>query len=334
MTSGIYRIYNRLNHKNYIGQSRDVYRRIRTHMRLLSKGEHHSSKLQADYDRFGIGAFRFEILEYCEPRELNKKEAHYIKQFNAIRNGYNTLPVIVKPELQRQAEPERKAEPIQEMVKEEVAPQKVQAEEVKEVEANAEWSLRDLLEAIKANHMRRLIEELGAIVSPVQVLTTMVLSTLVSLSVLYLYFTFMTPGLIIATGVTLFLVISMMITFDHGAWRNTKEVKKLLHFVFSNVYGVWFSLFYLVFCIYLLWTDDPVTKEFNLYIMCLMSITLLLLSASNLLYIGSVVFKPKIILAWVNGIGVIKRLVKLLTKAEKKLDEKLEELRKSEYGSR
>lgn len=83
MTSGIYKITNKLNGKSYIGQSNDIERRIAEHKkkRILTTD---------DYINFyGVDNFSFEILEKCEQSELDNKEKEYIKQYNSIEDGYN-----------------------------------------------------------------------------------------------------------------------------------------------------------------------------------------------------------------------------------------------------
>lgn len=88
--TGIYKITNKHNGKNYIGKSKDIMQRWATHERTLLKGNHHSIKLQDDFNSYGgIEAFDFSVLEICAPSELNEKEKFYIDKFDSIHNGYN-----------------------------------------------------------------------------------------------------------------------------------------------------------------------------------------------------------------------------------------------------
>lgn len=88
--TGIYKITNKINNKNYIGKSKDIMQRWATHERALVKGIHHSKKMQEDFDQHGgISAFDFSILEICAPSELSEKEKIYINKFDSINNGYN-----------------------------------------------------------------------------------------------------------------------------------------------------------------------------------------------------------------------------------------------------
>lgn len=91
--TGIYKIENKENHKVYIGKSKDIMQRWSAHERALAKQEHHSKKLQEDYNLFGgIQAFDFSIIETCSADELLEKENYYIQFYDSIKNGYNMTP--------------------------------------------------------------------------------------------------------------------------------------------------------------------------------------------------------------------------------------------------
>ena len=88
--TGIYKITNKENGRIYVGKSKDIMQRWSMHERALQKHNHHSTKLQEDFDKYGgISAFDFSIVELCEPSELNEKEKYYQAQFDSINNGYN-----------------------------------------------------------------------------------------------------------------------------------------------------------------------------------------------------------------------------------------------------
>ena len=78
---GIYQITNKINGKKYIGQSRDIARRLREH-----KSKESNPRLKKDFEKFGINAFSFDVLEECELNELDIKERWYISQ---IKPKYN-----------------------------------------------------------------------------------------------------------------------------------------------------------------------------------------------------------------------------------------------------
>lgn len=83
MSTGIYKITNKINNKSYIGQSVHIEIRWREHIR---KG----NLIHKAIKKYGVNNFTFEILEECKINELNEKEEYYIKKYNTIiPNGYN-----------------------------------------------------------------------------------------------------------------------------------------------------------------------------------------------------------------------------------------------------
>lgn len=91
--SGIYKIENIINNKVYIGKSEQLGIRWESHLELLTKGKHHSSKLQNDWNRYGISSFNFSILDITE-ENLSDKEQYFIEKFNSVSDGYNMQNAI------------------------------------------------------------------------------------------------------------------------------------------------------------------------------------------------------------------------------------------------
>ena len=60
---GVYAIRNTQNSKMYIGESIDIEKRWKSHQEDLDNGNHHSYKLQEDYDKSKSKEFRFFVLE-------------------------------------------------------------------------------------------------------------------------------------------------------------------------------------------------------------------------------------------------------------------------------
>lgn len=84
--SGIYKIENIINHKVYIGQSKNTIARCFSH--LQPKGEH-CAELLNDFQRYGFDNFTFEIVK--ETYDLDYWETFLIQIYNATdeRYGYN-----------------------------------------------------------------------------------------------------------------------------------------------------------------------------------------------------------------------------------------------------
>lgn len=89
---GVYYIKNLVDNKYYIGSSKNIDKRIKTHKQHLSKGCHNCRTLQKDYDNLGISNFIFDILEIVNSEEhLTAYEKYYIYKYDAIvkYKGYN-----------------------------------------------------------------------------------------------------------------------------------------------------------------------------------------------------------------------------------------------------
>lgn len=85
--SGIYRIANKINGKQYIGSSVNIEKRWKCHCSLLHKNKHHSPYLQNAWNKYGKESFSFELLWKCEPDELLYEEQLAL---NNIKCEYNT----------------------------------------------------------------------------------------------------------------------------------------------------------------------------------------------------------------------------------------------------
>jgi len=94
---GIYKITNNINNKVYIGESLNIERRWQEHKNDLNSSNHHSYKLQDDWNEYGEENFDFEIIEELKNNfrhSLNHLillvyEDKYIKEYDSINSGYN-----------------------------------------------------------------------------------------------------------------------------------------------------------------------------------------------------------------------------------------------------
>ena len=85
---GIYKIENLISGQIYIGQSVNIYKRFKEHLR---GGLYNDSQLIDEaIQKIGIKNFSFKIIERCQIKELNRKEKFFIQYYNSlIPNGYN-----------------------------------------------------------------------------------------------------------------------------------------------------------------------------------------------------------------------------------------------------
>lgn len=80
---GIYCIVNRSTSQMYIGQSIDINKRFKEHI----KGKHlHCSYIDKAIAKYGPDSFDFKVLEECEEAELNTKEKEYISKYDTFNN--------------------------------------------------------------------------------------------------------------------------------------------------------------------------------------------------------------------------------------------------------
>lgn len=88
--SGAYKITNTGNGKVYIGATSNLRDRIQHHDWDLRHGRHSNKEMQADYDE-NPDAFRFDVLELCDPGTLAELERKYISEYDSMNpaHGYN-----------------------------------------------------------------------------------------------------------------------------------------------------------------------------------------------------------------------------------------------------
>jgi len=96
--SGIYCIRNIRNIKNgkiYIGSAIDLTSRFSWHRRFLELGKHHSILLQRAYNKYGIDAFEFSIVENVTVKtQLVPREQYWMDYYQSYipEYGYNVSP--------------------------------------------------------------------------------------------------------------------------------------------------------------------------------------------------------------------------------------------------
>lgn len=91
--TGIYRIFNSITEKSYIGSSINLKHRRTDHFCRLKSGTHVNEYLQRSWNKYGAISFSFIILETCEDSNLEKRELFWIKYFKSDERdfGYNLV---------------------------------------------------------------------------------------------------------------------------------------------------------------------------------------------------------------------------------------------------
>lgn len=89
---GIYKITNLITEESYIGQAVNVYKRFCEHCKHgLGMDTPQGNKLYAAMLKDGLNNFSFEVLEECQPEELDSKEKFYIEMYCCVDYGYNSI---------------------------------------------------------------------------------------------------------------------------------------------------------------------------------------------------------------------------------------------------
>lgn len=85
---GVYKITHIASGKSYIGISKNIERRWIQHKSWANTGKRRSA-IYAAFQKYGIDAFSWQIIEQCQPDQLEIREQHWIAVFDTFRNGYN-----------------------------------------------------------------------------------------------------------------------------------------------------------------------------------------------------------------------------------------------------
>jgi len=88
MATAIYAIVNNVTRDMYVGSSVGVNRRWSAHRNLLTKKCHYNSRLQRAYDKYGSGAFDWEIIQFVNDKtQLIAREQFWMNFFAPVYNG-------------------------------------------------------------------------------------------------------------------------------------------------------------------------------------------------------------------------------------------------------
>lgn len=95
MTSGIYKIQNKITKYKYIGSSKHIESRWKGHVRWLNRNDHDCPHLQHAWNKYGQENFTFSIVAICVQEELMKIEQYYL---DTMRKLYNASLLAHCPE--------------------------------------------------------------------------------------------------------------------------------------------------------------------------------------------------------------------------------------------
>jgi group I intron endonuclease len=101
LKSGVYKIINLSNNRVYIGSAKEFKERWKQHHYTLKNNKHSNKFLQADYNKCGESAFKFEILQITngDKQERLLLEEQYISQvYDKGENCYNLCSKAVSRE--------------------------------------------------------------------------------------------------------------------------------------------------------------------------------------------------------------------------------------------
>ena len=91
MLGYIYYITNKVNKKQYIGETINFEERKAKHLAALRSNKHHSIKLQRAYNKYGEENFEWswDIYDVSNEKDLKLLEQEKISYYNTYENGYN-----------------------------------------------------------------------------------------------------------------------------------------------------------------------------------------------------------------------------------------------------
>lgn len=84
--SCIYKINNKITNDFYIGSTINFDKRKSTHLYMLKLNKHHSIVLQRAYNKYGIDAFEFIVLEKTDAINILEREQYFLNLLKPIYN--------------------------------------------------------------------------------------------------------------------------------------------------------------------------------------------------------------------------------------------------------
>jgi len=109
LKSGIYKIFNKLNGRIYVGSAKEFKNRWKQHAASLKANRHQNKFLQSDYNKCGSEVFVFEIIEITECDKQGRlliEERHIKEYYDNGKDCYNLCDRAVSREGYKAKDPE------------------------------------------------------------------------------------------------------------------------------------------------------------------------------------------------------------------------------------
>ena len=103
---GIYEIYNIISNKTYIGSSKTILERFKSHKSYLKRQAHRNRHLQHAWNKYGAEAFIFRPILICPEDELMKWEQKVYDVASVHIECYNIGKITASPRRGVKASPE------------------------------------------------------------------------------------------------------------------------------------------------------------------------------------------------------------------------------------
>lgn len=90
MTGYIYKIWNDINDKIYIGKTiSSLDKRFNEHCADSKRIRNENRPLYQAMNKYGTNCFHIELIEECEEERLSEREIYWIEYYHSYSNGYN-----------------------------------------------------------------------------------------------------------------------------------------------------------------------------------------------------------------------------------------------------
>lgn len=91
MKGFIYIITNKINGKQYIGQTiQSIRKRFDRHCQYYGSEAENRMAIKLAIHKYGRKNFTIEVLEECDIENLNEREVYYIEKYDTFNKGYNS----------------------------------------------------------------------------------------------------------------------------------------------------------------------------------------------------------------------------------------------------